>query len=285
MAKSKKTKHAKPSSKHPYRKPSREIPKSKAATSTPRPRQATIPFSASDRILLVGEGDFSFATSLLKTHTFTSLLATSFDILPTLTAKYPQGASNLESLTAAAPAVQVLHGVDATKLGKGNGGGGKKIRQSGPYDKIVFNFPHTGGLTTDVERQIRANQELLVGFLRSCVDGHLLRGKGEEEEVWEDDGEQGKSKAGSVLVTLFEGDPYERWNIRDLARHVGLRVRESFKFPWEAYPGYAHRRTGGNESGGKNGWKGEERNARTYVFEIGNPVAPVARKREGEDDD
>lgn len=157
------------------------------------------------------------------------------------------------------------------------------MRQNGPYDKVVFNFPHTGGLTADVERQIRANQELLVGFLRSCVEGHLLKLEGEVES--EEDEDDGKSMAGTVLVTLFEGDPYERWNIRDLARHVGLRVKESFRFPWEAYPGYAHRRTGGNESGGKNGWKGEERNARTYVFEVGNPTTPMARKKKDEDDE
>ena len=51
---------------------------------------------------------------------------------------------------------KVEYGVDATKLGR-PGGGGKDIRKGG-WDRIVFNFPHIGGLTKDVNRQVRANQ-------------------------------------------------------------------------------------------------------------------------------
>lgn len=72
--------------------------------------------------------------------------------------------------------------------------------------------------------------------------------------------------AGTIIVTIFEGEPYSLWNIRDLARHVGLQVGRSFKFQWDAYPGYRHARTLGNIDGG-GGWKGEDRDARTYIFE------------------
>lgn len=74
----------------------------------------------------------------------------------------------------------------------------------------------------------------------------------------------------SIIVTLFEGEPYTLWNIRDLARHSGLEVSQSFKFQAAAYPGYRHARTLGvvknkdGEVGG--GWKGEERSSRSYVF-------------------
>jgi 25S rRNA (uracil2634-N3)-methyltransferase len=74
----------------------------------------------------------------------------------------------------------------------------------------------------------------------------------------------------SIIVTLFEGDPYSLWNIKDLARHSGLEVKRSWGFQAEAYPGYKHARTLGvvkgrnGESGG--GWKGEERAARSYEF-------------------
>ena len=91
------------------------------------------------------------------------------------------------------------------------------------------------------------NLELLVGFFKSAMP--LL------------------TSGGSVVVTLFEGEPYELWNIRDLARHVGLKVGRSFKFQADAYPGYKHARTIGNIHG-DGGWKGEDRDARTYVFEI-----------------
>jgi 25S rRNA (uracil2634-N3)-methyltransferase len=75
---------------------------------------------------------------------------------------------------------------------------------------------------------------------------------------------------GSIIVTLFEGEPYTLWNIRDLARHCGLQVERSFKFQASAYPGYHHARTLGvvkSRSGEAGvGWKGEDRPARSYVF-------------------
>lgn len=71
---------------------------------------------------------------------------------------------------------------------------------------------------------------------------------------------------GTIIITLFESEPYTLWNIRDLARHSGLEVQLSFKFQADAYPGYSHARTLGNIEGG-GGWKGEDRAARTYVFQ------------------
>ena len=80
------------------------------------------------------------------------------------------------------------------------------------------------------------------------------------------------------MVTVFEGEPYELWNVRDLARHVGLRVERSFKFQASAYPGYKHARTLGNIEGG-GGWKGEDRPARTYLFEVKESRHSVVQKK------
>lgn len=84
----------------------------------------------------------------------------------------------------------------------------------------------------------------------------------------------------SIIVTLFEGEPYTLWNIRDLARHSGLEVQRSFRFQAGAYPGYRHARTlGVVRTKGKEGeisesaWRGEERESRSFVF---------VRKGEGE---
>ena len=74
------------------------------------------------------------------------------------------------------------------------------------------------------------------------------------------------SPNGQIIMTVFEGDPYELWNVRDLVRHAGLKVNRSFRFEASAYPGYKHARTLGNIDGG-GGWKGENRPARTYLFE------------------
>lgn len=50
---------------------------------------------------------------------------------------------------------------------------------------------------------------------------------------------------------------------------MGLKVGRSFKFEASAYPGYQHVRTLGNIEGG-GGWKGVDRPARTYIFEVKN---------------
>lgn len=216
--------------------------------------------------------------------------------------------------------------MDARKLGT-PAGGGKEIRTGfarrerkrpawyqqnepagppyqpgGPWDVICFNFPHVGGLSTDVNRQVRANQELLVAFFKACVplvskppplmdadDDEWVYADGEEseeedededeeggegEELGKDDDTTGKGfrvGPGQILVTLFEGEPYTLWNIRDLARHAGLVVVTSFRFPWTSYEGYSHARTAGHiegKDGERGGWRGEDREARMYVFEV-----------------
>jgi len=70
---------------------------------------------------------------------------------------------------------------------------------------------------------------------------------------------------GNIIVTIFEGEPYTLWNIRDLGRHAGLKVEKSMKFDASVYPGYKHARTLGDVRGG-GGWTGEERPARMYLF-------------------
>jgi 25S rRNA (uracil2634-N3)-methyltransferase len=175
---------------------------------------------------------------------------------------------------------------------------------------------------------VRANQELLVSFFKASVpllsaplppaedlpsDDDEWEGEGYEAEDgngqsdFEDDQSGSDEKRsidksrrkvrqvgrepGQIVVTLFEGEPYTLWNIRDLARHAGLRVVTSFKFPWASYPGYSHARTLGeieSKHGGRGGWKGEDREARSYVFERKDheSLGPKgSQKRGGSDDD
>jgi 25S rRNA (uracil2634-N3)-methyltransferase len=235
----------------------------KQASTTPKNKQhkqlrpPTIPFDVFDNILLVGEGDLSFTLSLLHDHGCASLTATTYDTLPALVEKYPQAQDVVQQIKDEDQTV--LHGIDAQKLSSY-----KALKKKAPFDRIIFNFPHTGGLSTDVNRQVRANQALLSSFFQSSIP--LLT-----------------SPEGTVLVTLFEAEPYGLWNIRDLARHSGLVVLRSWKFERDVYPLYRHARTIGvvkTKAGevSNTAWKGEERPARTYEFGLKEGQGNVAIK-------
>ncbi|RMZ86080.1 hypothetical protein DV737_g57, partial [Chaetothyriales sp. CBS 132003] len=284
-----------------------------------QPKRAKVPFVPLDNVLLVGEGDFSFALSLVKQYEPASVIATCFDSEQELLRKYPgvketraqieQDLANTQrssipadthddsfegfsptATDASSPVdrhhdadeldtgyertlCRIMYGIDATKLSTVHK---KVLRSFGPFTKIVFNFPHVGGLSTDVNRQVRSNQQLLVGFLNSakCLLTHPPQAQKRHDFQ---EGHDTIVPKGQILVTLFEGEPYTLWNIRDLVRHCGLQVVESFKFPWSAYPGYRHARTAGdiltgrdrtNEGKRRGAWRGEERDARSYVIEV-----------------
>lgn len=198
----------------------------------------------------------------------------------------------------------IHYSINATKLSTSHK---KLLSSTTPFSKIVFNFPHVGGLSTDVNRQVRSNQELLVGFF-NAAKGLLASERnpvptqeeeGDEIEDIDFDLETGEPLAtgssataakGQIVVTLFEGEPYALWNIRDLARHCGLKVVESFRFPWGNYPGYRHARTigeiAGKGSSGTEGkrpgaWRGEEREARMFVLEVKDDVVVVEKVVDG----
>lgn len=97
-------------------------------------------------------------------------------------------------------------------------------------------FPHIGGKSTNVNKQVRANQALLAGFFGAAKG--LLRKEGQDDRERVNGGE-----GASILVTIFEGEPYTLWNVRDLARSVGLIVKRSWRFQKEVYPRYRHART------------------------------------------
>ncbi|RPB26869.1 hypothetical protein L211DRAFT_835209 [Terfezia boudieri ATCC MYA-4762] len=232
-----------------------------------------LPIDPTSNVLLFGEGDLSFSLSLHTTHSYTHLTTTTYDPHPVLLKKYPQYSYTITALLSPNPTNPthhtVLHSIDATSPPK------SITKQSGSWDAIIFLFPHTGGLTKDRDRQIRANQELLLGFFK------IARGLIEP-------------KKGCVVMGTFTGEPYQSWDIRGLARREGFRVRRSGAFPWDAFPGYHHARTLGNiRSGGvkdrrkekgaaggeinggdgavgveRKGWKGEDRPARLWIFEV-----------------
>lgn len=98
-----------------------------------------------ERILLLGEGNFTFTHDLAelfaKGSGLPSILATSFDTRSQLSEKYPTIEKTLRDL-ATFNKVQVFHAIDATKCLNS-----QLLSLSCPIeelDHILFNFPHLG---------------------------------------------------------------------------------------------------------------------------------------------
>ncbi|KZT72972.1 hypothetical protein DAEQUDRAFT_663651 [Daedalea quercina L-15889] len=265
--------------------------KGKARALPPRP---IIPFDPTDRILLIGEGNFSFARALIFNPPTSleflppgNITATAYDSEDECYSKYPDAPENVDALRK--KGVQVLFCVDATRLGKCSA-----LKRT-KWNKIVWNFPHAGKGITDQDRNILSNQVLILGFLRSAApllatgpiptvmkrrnrradpddDDDDVPENAEEEAVGDGSSPTVGSR-GSILITLRNVPPYTLWDIPKLAknpppptpastpvnpRYVQLR---SFVFHRQLWAGYEHRMSKGERvhGHGKTGEGGEDR--------------------------
>lgn len=129
--------------------------KSKAKQLKSTPQAPFNPFSDPETtILLVGEGDFSFSRSLLDHHGCYRMTCTSYDDEKTVMEKYPQAKETMEYLKENEQ--MILNGIDATKLAKT-----KQLKKK-QFSLITFMFPHIGGVSKDQDRQVRANQGIVI---------------------------------------------------------------------------------------------------------------------------
>ncbi|KAJ6623047.1 hypothetical protein B0H10DRAFT_2162570 [Mycena sp. CBHHK59/15] len=261
------------------------------------PRRPTIPFCATDRILLIGEGNFSFARALIKDAPAelehlspNNITATAYDTEHECYEKYPEAEDIVEELRAAG--VEVLFAVDATQLSKVAALKGKK------WDRIVWNFPHAGKGIPDQDRNILSNQLLILGFLRSAA-GLLVAGpvpevfkpkkrKQADDEDDEDVGDnsndleddifvQPVTYRGTILITLRNVSPYTQWDVPRLAKNPPpltsgstppnprYTLLRSFAFNRSIWKAYEHRMTKGDRAHGT-GKTGEGGEDRTWQF-------------------
>jgi 25S rRNA (uracil2634-N3)-methyltransferase len=94
-------------------------------------------YSQTHRILLLGEGDFSFAAALaLLWGDASFMVATAFDDEAATLSKYATASDNIETLRSLG--ASVAFGVDATRLDAA----AAVVRQAKKgFDRIIFNFP------------------------------------------------------------------------------------------------------------------------------------------------
>ena len=192
-----------------------------AGQSGGKKKKAIVPFDTRDTILLLGEGNFSFAASLVlppHNHPGRLILATSYDAEGTLYDKYADARANVERLRAAGARVEF--GVDAGDLDK------CKAVGKGRWSKVIFNFPHAGELPldrcspvggklsagagiNDQDRNILSNQHLLLRTLRS-VSSVLTSGPSSTRIIPK------KNRAGSDSDSDHEVDADEPEGVSDI---------------------------------------------------------------------
>ncbi|KAL8469601.1 hypothetical protein ACS0TY_032448 [Phlomoides rotata] len=183
-------------------------------------------YSSRHKILLVGEGDFSFSASLARAFgNASNMVATSLDTeepnAVDLAIKHPSAAANVVLLKE--KGCSVIHGVGASTMRYHHLLSYKK------FDRIVFNFPHAGFLTSEHNStQIRCHQHLVRDFLKNAY-----------EMV---------SDTGEVHITHKTAYPFSAWRIEELGEEAGfLLVEKAYFCIWD-YPGYENKRGAGSRS-------------------------------------
>ncbi|CAF2150052.1 uncharacterized protein At4g26485 [Brassica rapa] len=182
-------------------------------------------YSSKHKILLVGEGDFSFSLCLASAFgSATNITATSLDSEDELSKKYMDAMVNVSML--ARFGCDVQHEVDVHTMSFDNS---LSLRR---YDRIVFNFPHAGSRFFGREfssKAIEGHRVLVQGFLENA------------KEMLEENGE--------IHITHKTTYPFSDWEIERLAKAEGLKLAKESKFERSHYPGYNNKRgSGGRES-------------------------------------
>lgn len=241
-----------------------------------------VPFSKpNDVLFLLGEGDFSYTRSLIESgyHTDpTKIIATSYDnSVKELKLKYPTTfEENYKFLTD--KGVKIMFSIDATNLIKSlkisNRSGVNKILQVENVDCIIFNFPHTGSGIKDVERNVLQHQKLLNDFFKSSAEFIKLFDKYNANKCTDSYAMSYKKVVGNntdetlnrcrLAVATFKGLPYDNWQVKKLANINGWKTLTTFKFDWDNFKEYQHRRTNSEMSTTKDF---KEREARVHLFD------------------
>ncbi|CAL9016535.1 unnamed protein product [Prunus brigantina] len=176
-------------------------------------------YSSYQKILLAGEGDFSFSVCLARAFGLAiNMVATSLDSRESLILNYSKAMSNVKELEARG--CKVLHEVDVHSMSQ------HPFLIRVRFDRIIYNFPHAGFFSSERNRlQIWFHQDLVRGFLKNACE--MLTAIGE------------------IHVTHKTTFPFTEWKIVELAKEVGLHLVDEEQFSLLDYPGYENKRGAG----------------------------------------
>ncbi|CAA2974907.1 Hypothetical predicted protein [Olea europaea subsp. europaea] len=169
-------------------------------------------YNNNHRILLVGEGVFSFSASLAVAFCSASnMIATSLDSVDFLKKNYKRAMSNIGKLESRE--YIVMHGIDATKVASHHLLGGMT------FDRIIFNFPFAG-FFNDLSReaQLRKHRRLVSLFLKNA-----------KEMIGEN---------GEIHISHKTNGFHEEWMLESVASSHRLGLIEAVEFNRFDYEGY-----------------------------------------------
>ncbi|KAJ2684267.1 hypothetical protein IWW39_005005 [Coemansia spiralis] len=140
----------------------KSVAKKAGGSNKKRLRGPFFPYRKHNAILLIGEGNFSFAHSIAKRlGSGVNITATAYDSQQVVAQKYTDDAAKhiaeFEALGGT-----VLYDIDGTALESHLELRGKV------FTHIVFNFPHAGAGIKDQAKNIQTNQKLMDGFFTSA---------------------------------------------------------------------------------------------------------------------
>ncbi|KAL3829740.1 hypothetical protein ACJIZ3_018542 [Penstemon smallii] len=164
------------------------------------------------KILLVGEGDFSFSACLaLAFGQASNMIATSLDSKNFLKKNYKNARSNIRELSIRD--CVVVHGIDATDMWNHDWLGEMR------FDRIIYNFPYAGLFhKMSRESQLRQHRRLVSLFLKNAKE--ML------------------SENGEIHISHKTNGFHSEWKLVSIASSHRLRLIEEVEFNQDDYPGY-----------------------------------------------
>lgn len=167
-------------------------------------------------VLLVGEGNLSFAKSIASSSLFgiSAMTASTYESERSLS---EEGKSNADALKRMG--VTVMHNVDATRL--------ENELKPTQFDTIIFQFPNVG--SREPIHGHNPNHILLRKFLKSAAAFLKLSGK--------------------ILVSTVDSPHYEgAFQVEDAAKFGGFDAPEAYPFDPAMFSGYSHINANDEES-------------------------------------